>query len=101
MATGGRAWPSRSGNGLDAPGRQLSSDATVSTYCRICESRCGIDVTVRAGRIVRIGPDKRNPYSWKDFCVQRAFRRRSGIPPEAAIVAHETGGRSLPARRMG
>ena len=40
----------------------------MSTFCRICEARCGIDVTVRDGRVLRIGPDKLNPYSWKDFC---------------------------------
>jgi formate dehydrogenase len=43
-------------------------DSTVSTFCRICEARCGIDVTVRDGRVLRIGPDKLNPYTWKDFC---------------------------------
>lgn len=45
-----------------------SNETTVSTFCRICEARCGIDVTVRDGRVLRIGPDKLNPYSWKDFC---------------------------------
>src|SRR5436309_13418855 len=50
------------------PGTEPGSDATVSTFCRICEARCGIDVTVRDGRLVRIGPDKQNPYSWKEFC---------------------------------
>jgi formate dehydrogenase len=44
------------------------TEATVSTFCRICESRCGIDVTVNDGQVVRIGPDKQNPYSWRDFC---------------------------------
>ena len=44
------------------------AERTVSTFCRICEARCGIDVTVRDGRVVRIGPDKQNPYSWRDFC---------------------------------
>ena len=55
----------------DAPtpgGVETATDTTVSTFCRICEARCGIDVTVRDGRVSRIGPDKLNPYSWKDFC---------------------------------
>ncbi len=55
----------------DAPtpgGVETATDTTVSTFCRICEARCGIDVTVRDGRVLRIGPDKLNPYSWKDFC---------------------------------
>jgi len=45
-----------------------AESATVSTFCRICECRCGIDVTVAQGRVLRIGPDKENPYSWRDFC---------------------------------
>ena len=45
-----------------------AADTTVSTFCRICEARCGIDVTVRDGRVLRIGPDKLNPYTWRDFC---------------------------------
>lgn len=45
-----------------------AADTVVSTFCRICESRCGVDVTVRDGQVARIGPDKANPYSWRDFC---------------------------------
>ena len=51
----------------DAYGEQ-SAETTVSTFCRICESRCGIEVTVKEGRARRIGPDKQNPYTWRDFC---------------------------------
>jgi formate dehydrogenase len=40
------------------------------TYCRICEARCGLAVTVDGNRITRIAPDKQNPYSWRDFCVK-------------------------------
>jgi formate dehydrogenase len=47
---------------------EVGTESVVSTFCRICEARCGIDVTVRDGRIMRIGPDKQNPYSWRDFC---------------------------------
>src|SRR5215207_1265449 len=45
-----------------------TEEKVVSTFCRICEARCGIDVTVRDGHVLRIGPDKMNPYSWRDFC---------------------------------
>jgi formate dehydrogenase len=45
-----------------------STERVESTFCRICESRCGIDVRLTEGRITRIGPDKANPYSWQDFC---------------------------------
>lgn len=44
--------------------------STVYTSCRICQQRCGIAVTVDEGRVTRIGPDKANPYSWRDFCVK-------------------------------
>jgi formate dehydrogenase len=47
---------------------EQSAGTTVSTFCRICESRCGIEVTVKEGRVSRIGPDKQNPYTWRDFC---------------------------------
>ena len=47
---------------------EAGTESVASTFCRICEARCGIDVTVRDGRIMRIGPDKQNPYSWREFC---------------------------------
>lgn len=53
---------------VDADVAGAAPVTTVSTFCRICESRCGIDVTVSGGQVQRIGPDKQNPYSWKDFC---------------------------------
>lgn len=40
------------------------------TYCRICEARCGLAVSVEGNHITRIAPDKQNPYSWRDFCVK-------------------------------
>jgi len=43
----------------------------VTTFCRICLSGCGVKVTVSDdGRVERIGPDKENPYSWRDFCAK-------------------------------
>ncbi|WP_328354891.1 molybdopterin-dependent oxidoreductase [Mycobacterium sp. NBC_00419] len=47
------------------------SDANeVFTSCRICGARCGLAATVVDNRVVRIGPDKQNPSSWRDFCVK-------------------------------
>ena len=45
-------------------------ERVVSTFCRICESRCGVNVTMLGNRAVHIGPDKQNPYSWRDFCMK-------------------------------
>lgn len=42
----------------------------VHTNCRICGQRCGLTVTVEDNRVVKIGPDKQNPLSWRDFCVK-------------------------------
>jgi formate dehydrogenase len=44
---------------------------TVYTFCRICLAGCGLKVTVSDdNRIERIGPDKQNPHSWRDFCAK-------------------------------
>ncbi|HZQ77914.1 MAG TPA: molybdopterin-dependent oxidoreductase [Acidimicrobiia bacterium] len=44
---------------------------TVHTFCRICVSACGLDVTVSDdNRVERIGPDKQNPHTWRDFCAK-------------------------------
>jgi formate dehydrogenase len=44
---------------------------TVYTFCRICIAGCGIEVTVGDdNRIERIGPDKQNPHTWRDFCAK-------------------------------
>src|SRR2546421_177123 len=44
---------------------------TVTTFCRICLGGCRVKVTVSDdGRVERIGPDKENPYSWRDFCAK-------------------------------
>ena len=43
---------------------------TVFTFCRICEARCGLAVTVDGGRVTHIAPDKQNPHTWQDFCVK-------------------------------
>lgn len=43
---------------------------TISTTCRICASECGINVSVAGNRVQRIGPDKQNPHTWRDFCAK-------------------------------
>jgi formate dehydrogenase len=44
---------------------------TVYTFCRICIAGCGLEVTVSDdNRIERIGPDKENPHTWRDFCAK-------------------------------
>ncbi len=40
----------------------------ISTFCRICEAYCGINVEVADNRVLRIQPDKDNPLTWRDFC---------------------------------
>jgi formate dehydrogenase len=43
---------------------------TVHTFCRYCLASCGVEVTVEAGRVVKISADKENPHSWADFCAK-------------------------------
>src|SRR5215210_1628474 len=45
-------------------------ERVVHTPCRICGAFCGLDVTVDTERnqVVKIEPDRRNPYTWRDFC---------------------------------
>ena len=47
-------------------------DETKLSQCRICVSFCGIEATVRDGRVVKIQPDKNHPYNWRDFCIAGA-----------------------------
>jgi formate dehydrogenase len=43
---------------------------TVHTFCRYCLASCGVEVTVEAGRVLKISADKQNPHSWADFCAK-------------------------------
>jgi formate dehydrogenase len=45
---------------------------TVHTFCRYCLAACGLEVTVdeSANRVLKISPDKDNPYTWQDFCAK-------------------------------
>ncbi|MBA2559752.1 MAG: molybdopterin-dependent oxidoreductase [Propionibacteriales bacterium] len=43
---------------------------TVFTYCRICETRCGIAVDVEDNRVVEVRPDRDNVHNWRDFCIK-------------------------------
>jgi formate dehydrogenase len=65
---------------------------TVFTFCRICEARCGLAVTVENDRVVQIAPDKENPHSWRDFCAKARTAGRV-VDHERRILA--------PLRRVG
>lgn len=47
-----------------------SGKATTSckTFCRICVAFCGLEVISDGKRVMRVLPDKSNPYTWRDFC---------------------------------
>ena len=49
-----------------------ANEQVTVTHCAICEMGCGLKVTSRDDRVVRIEPDKQNPYSWRDFCIKAA-----------------------------
>lgn len=46
------------------------TSSTVHTFCRYCLASCGVEVTVRDNRVVKIAADKQNPHSWHDFCAK-------------------------------
>ena len=48
------------------------TDVDHYTYCAICEQLCGLKVTTRDDRVVRISPDRENPHNWADFCIKGA-----------------------------
>ncbi|KPM51925.1 formate dehydrogenase [Frankia sp. R43] len=52
---------------MEQPGERV-----VITHCRICAASCGVKARVddATNTIVRIGPDKENPYTWRDFCAK-------------------------------
>ncbi|MDJ0848081.1 MAG: molybdopterin-dependent oxidoreductase [Myxococcota bacterium] len=45
-------------------------DGVHTTFCRICEATCGLEVTVRDGRIAAIAPDRRHVASRGYACVK-------------------------------
>jgi formate dehydrogenase len=47
-------------------------EPVIYTHCSICEQICGLAVETADGRIASIKPDKKNPYSWRDFCIKGA-----------------------------
>ena len=68
------------------------------TNCRICGARCGLAVTVADNRIVRIGPDKENPLSWRDFCVKgRTAGQLVEHPRRITTPMRRVGDRYVPA----
>lgn len=48
----------------------LSGTRTVHTFCRYCLAACGLEVTVRDNKVLKIAPDKNNPHTWHDFCAK-------------------------------
>lgn len=40
------------------------------TFCRICAASCGLEVISDDEKILKILPDKDNPYNWHDFCLK-------------------------------
>ena len=51
------------------PGGAMASE-TKYTFCRLCEGICGLEVTLRDGRIEGIAPDRDNPLSRGFACLK-------------------------------
>jgi len=48
----------------------LTPTKTVHTFCRYCLAACGVEVTVKDNKVLKISADKQNPHTWHDFCAK-------------------------------
>jgi formate dehydrogenase len=78
-----------------------ATDGLHTSFCRLCEALCGLEVEVRNGEITRIGPDRAHVVSEGHMCVKGARMvdvvndpdrvltplRRSGAPGEFSPVS--------------
>jgi len=71
-----------------APGQ----DGEHATFCRLCEAFCGLTAEVRAGRVVKIGPDRANPHSQGHLCVKG---------PAIADITYDPDRVTYPLKRIG
>jgi formate dehydrogenase len=60
---------------VERPARELpitdvSGTRTVHTFCRYCLAACGLEVTVKDNKVLKIAADKQNPHTWHDFCAK-------------------------------
>lgn len=55
---------------------------TETTFCRICEALCGLDVTVEGGRITAIKPDDRHVATAGFACVKGLKQHRIYASPD-------------------
>ncbi|QKR98392.1 molybdopterin-dependent oxidoreductase [Sphingomonas sp. CL5.1] len=46
------------------------ADGRHPTFCRLCESFCGLVATVEGGRVTAVAPDRDNPHSIGHACVK-------------------------------
>jgi predicted molibdopterin-dependent oxidoreductase YjgC len=59
---------------LEKPNKWIAkSEEWVSTACSGCSVGCTLSMGVRNGKIVMVKPDRLNPVSWDQICVQGRF----------------------------
>lgn len=59
---------------LEKPNKWIAkTEDWVSTTCSGCSVGCTLSVGVRNGKIVMVKPDRLNPVSWDQICVQGRF----------------------------
>jgi anaerobic selenocysteine-containing dehydrogenase len=62
------------------------ADGQHATFCRLCESFCGLIVTVANGEAVSVGPDRENPHSLGHVCVKGIGIRDVTYDPDRVIT---------------
>ncbi|HEX7872772.1 MAG TPA: molybdopterin-dependent oxidoreductase [Sphingobium sp.] len=61
-------------------------DGRHATFCRLCESFCGMIATVKDGRIVALAPDRDNPHSQGHVCVKGVSVHQVTHDPDRVTV---------------
>lgn len=70
---------------------------THHTFCRICESLCGLEVTVEHGRISKIAPDREHIATRGFACVKGVKQQRMYDSPDRLTTPlRREGGRFVP-----
>jgi anaerobic selenocysteine-containing dehydrogenase len=69
----------------------LEPDAVVASACQFCNSNCRINVSLKAGRIIEIDGEHRDPVQAGELCVKA---------PMMTEVAYSPGRVTTPLRRV-
>jgi formate dehydrogenase (coenzyme F420) alpha subunit len=87
--------PALSGGAAVVPrgGEQVTGERIIKTLCRMCDDRCGIVVTVRDGRVVKVTGDPDHLWSRGHVCLKAAAAAELVHHPERLLKPLKRTGR--------